>query len=63
MEKIFTNTENSKTSEPHKFVLNLPERLDLKSSYKYIVLQNFSIYYTWKDIRHKTQNNSSNVES
>ena len=50
MEKIFSNTENSKTSEPHKFVLNLPEILDLKSSHKYIVLQNLSIYYKWKDM-------------
>ena len=25
------NTENSKTNEPHKFVLNLLQRLDLKT--------------------------------
>ena len=25
------NMENSKTSEPHKFVLNLSQRLDLKT--------------------------------
>ena len=31
MEIIFMNTENRKTNEPHKFVLNLPQRLDLKS--------------------------------
>ena len=29
MEMIFTNTENSKTNEPHKFVLNFSQRLDL----------------------------------
>ena len=29
MEMIFMNTENSKTNEPHKFVLNLSQRLDL----------------------------------
>ena len=38
MEIIFMNTENSKTSEPHNFVLNLSQRLDLKSSNKYILL-------------------------
>ena len=32
METIFMNTENSKTNEPHKFVLNLSQRLDLRSS-------------------------------
>ena len=31
METIFMNTENSNTNEPHKFVLNLPQRLDLTS--------------------------------
>ena len=36
--------ENSKTNKPHKFVLNLSERLDLKSSNKHVALQNLSIY-------------------
>ena len=31
IEIIFMNTENSKTSEPHKSVLNLSQRLDLRS--------------------------------
>ena len=39
---IFMNTENSKTNEPHKFVLNLLHRLDLKSLSKYVALQNLS---------------------
>ena len=29
MEKIFVNTANSKTNKPHKFALNLSQRLDL----------------------------------
>ena len=32
METIFMNTENSITNEPHKFVLNLWQKLDLRSS-------------------------------
>ena len=32
METIFMNTENSRTNEPHKFVLNLWQKLDLRSS-------------------------------
>ena len=31
METTFMNTENSKTIESHKFVLILPQRLDLRS--------------------------------
>ena len=38
--------KNSKTNETHKFVLDWPRRLDLKSSNKHIVLQNVSINYT-----------------
>ena len=35
METIFINTENSKISEPHKSILNLLQRLDLRNSNKY----------------------------
>ena len=38
MEMIFMNTENSKIWELHKFVLNLPERLDLRSSNNHVAL-------------------------
>ena len=48
MKTAFINTENSKTNEPHKFVLNLSQILDLKSSNEHVALQNLSIYYTWK---------------
>ena len=30
METIFMNTENSKPNEPHKSVLNLSQRLELR---------------------------------
>ena len=48
LETIFMDLENSKTNEPHKCVLNLSQRLDLKSSNKHIAPENLSIYYTWK---------------
>ena len=35
-------TENSKTNEPHKIVLNFSQRLDLRSSNKLAALQNLS---------------------
>ena len=57
MKAILMNSENSKTNEPHKFVLNLSQRLDLKSSNKHIALQNWSIYYTWKSTRQQYKNN------
>ena len=57
MEMMFLNTENSKTNQPHKFVLNLSQRLDLRSSNKHAALQNLCIYYKWKNIRKQYKNN------
>ena len=47
METIFMNIENSKMSEPHKFVLTLSQRLDLRSSDKHVALQNLSTYHSF----------------
>ena len=55
------NTENSKTNEPHKFVLNMSQRLDLRSSDKHVALQNSFIYYTWKNIRKQYKNNKLKI--
>ena len=51
MEAIFINTENSKTSEPHRFKLDLTDELNLKNPKKNTALANLSIYYTWKTIK------------
>ena len=61
METIFMNTENSKMKLPHKFVLNLSQRLDLRSSNENVALQNFSTYYTWKSIRKQYKNNKLEI--
>ena len=57
METILMTTGNRKTNEPHKFVLNMPQRLELKSSNKHVALQNLPIYYTWKNIRQQYKSN------
>ena len=44
METIFMNMENDKMNEPHKFIVNLSQRLDLRSSNKHVALQNLPIY-------------------
>ena len=61
MKTIFMNTENSKTNEQHKFVLNLSQRLDLRSLHKHVSLQNLSVYYTWKNIRKQSKNNKPKI--
>ena len=57
MGKIFMNTENSKTNEPHRFRLTLEEKLNLKDSSKNMTLANLSIYYSWKNTKSAYSNN------
>ena len=51
------NTENSKTSELHRFKLDLTDKLNLKNPNKSMALANLSIYYTQKNIKSKYSNN------
>ena len=46
MDTIFMNSENSKTSDPHRLLLNLTDKINLRRSDKYVALSNLSIYYT-----------------
>ena len=45
------NSENGKTSKPYVLILTLTDKLDLRRNEKSIDLSNFSIYYTWKNIK------------
>ena len=51
------NSKNHKTSESHRFRLDLTDKRDLKDSKKNMVLANLSIYYTWKNIKSEYNNN------
>ena len=48
MNTIFMNSENSKTSDPYRLLLNLTDKIYLRRKDKYIALSNLSMYYTWK---------------
>ena len=63
METIFKNTENSKTNEPHRFRLDLTDKLNLKNSNKNMALANLSIYYTWKNIKSEYKNNKFKISA
>ena len=56
MDTIFMNFENSGTSDPHRSLLNLTDKINLKRSDKYVALSNPSIYYTWKNIKESFKN-------
>ena len=50
------NSENSKTSQPHRFKLDLTDKLNLKNPNKNMALANLSIYHTWKNIKSEYNN-------
>ena len=63
MDTIFMNSKNSKTSDPHKLLLNLSDKIDLRRKDKYIALSNLSIYYTWKNIKKSYKNNKFKISA
>ena len=56
------NSENRKTCDLHRLLLNLWDKINLKRSDKYVALSNPSIYYTWKNIKKSYKNNKWNEE-
>ena len=60
MDTIFINTENGKTSEPHRFRLYFTGKLELRKSTT-AALANLSIYYTWGNINSKYSNNKFKI--
>ena len=43
MATIFINSKNSKTSEPHRLLLNITDKINLKRSDNYFAFSNLSI--------------------
>ena len=44
MDAIFMNSENSKTSDSYRLILNVTDKINSKRSDKYIALSNLNIY-------------------
>ena len=63
MDTIFMNSENSKTSDPHRLLLNLANKINLKRNDKYVALSNLSIYYIWKNIKRSYKNNKFRISA
>ena len=64
MGTIFMNIENSKTSKPHRFKLDLTDKLNLKTikkPNKNMALAILNIYYTWKNIKSEYKNNKFKI--
>ena len=57
MDAIFKNSKNSKTSEPHRLLLNLAYEINLKRSDKCVTLSNLNMYLPWKNIKNNKKIN------
>ena len=51
MDTIFMNLKNSGTSDPHRLLLNLTNKINLKRSDKCVALSTLCTYYTWTNIK------------
>ena len=56
MNTIFMTTENSGTSDNHRFRLNLTSKMNLKLPRKHVALANLSMYYTWRNVTKANKN-------
>ena len=63
MGTIFINSRNSKTSDLHRLLLKVLDKINLKRSDTYIALPNLSIYYTWKNIKKSYQDNTFKISA
>ena len=63
MDTIFMNSENSKASKTHVFILKLTNKLDLRIGEKIIALLNLTIYNMWKNIKNSYDNNKFKISA
>ena len=57
------NSRNSKTSEAHRFSLDLTDKRNLKDPKKNMALTNLSIYYTWINTKSEYSNNKFRISA
>ena len=62
MERIFISTQNSKTNESNRFRSYFTDKLNLKNN-KTIASANLSIYFTWKNVKSKCNNNKFKISA
>ena len=54
---------NSGTSDPHRLLLNLKDKTNLKKGNKYVALSNLSIAYIWENTKKSYKNNKFKILS
>ena len=57
------NSKNSKIYDPHRLLLNLRDKMNVKRSDKYVALSNLSIYDTQKIMEKSYKNNKFKISA
>ena len=57
------NSENSKNSELHVWILKLTNKLSWRLGERSIALSNLRIYYTWRNIKSSYNNNKCKISA
>ena len=63
MDTIFMNSENIATSDPHRLLLILSDKINLKRKDKYVALSNVSIWYTRNNIKKPYKSNKFKISA
>ena len=63
MDTIFMTTENSATNEPHRFRINLRDKINLKVPHRHLALSSASLYYTWKNVTKAAGNGKFKIKT
>ena len=63
LDTMFMNSKISGTSDPHRLLLNLSDKRNLKRNNEYVALSKRSIYYTWKNIQESCKNNKFKISA
>ena len=63
MGTIFLNSENSTKSDPHKLLINLSDKINVKRSDKYVALSTLSMHHIWENMRMSYKNKKFNEKN
>ena len=63
MNTIFMNSKNSRISDPHRLLLNLTNKINLKGGNKYVDLSNLIMYYTWRNVKKSCKNHKFKISA
>ena len=57
------NSQNITTSDPHRLLPHLTDKINLKSNDEYVALSNLSICYTWKNVKKSYKNHKRKISA